>query len=329
WFCSVCPKSFGRKGDLTRHKLLHAGIKRHVCTICNKAFSQYSGLKTHKNVHTKVKPFVCGFNSCSASFGDPSSCARHRKETHRRVGAYRCPHPLCKSSIKRRSAFTAHLKKHNIDITYVDIDAMAPPLLPVAVSVPKRKPVQEITVIDVMPQSFEQAVDQARQMYFDGQCLIDLITTILTLFIANEFTLHQLPCHQTSIPWPYYGDSGIMPDSSVALSTLPSFNYDEIDLGSLFVMDSSSHLDSPVNLISSSSNRPKPSFEATLPGGPVIKTEDEMMANVPRTFDGIRFSSMFTRSAAYPFSRLPTYSNIYPDFKLYDFPPALPWVQPT
>lgn len=125
------------------------------------------------------------------------------------------------------------------------------------------------------------------------------------------------------------------PSESV-LSTLPSFptchsfNYNNIDSGSLLVIDSSSPLDPSVNLISSLSNRPEPSFEATLP---VIKTEDELMTtNVPRTFDGIRFSSMLKRSLlAYPFSYLPTYSSIYSDFKPHDFSvlPALPWVQPT
>lgn len=63
-----------------------------------------SSLNSSSCSSTKVKPFVCGFNSCSASFGDPSSCARHRKETHRRMGAYRCPHPLCKSRY-----FTLHI----------------------------------------------------------------------------------------------------------------------------------------------------------------------------------------------------------------------------
>jgi hypothetical protein len=77
-----------------------------------------------------LKPYHCGINSCQAAFGDPSSCSRHRKEIHRRVGSYQCPVPGCSSksvslnnvsiqlliatlSIKRRSAFTAHLKRHH------------------------------------------------------------------------------------------------------------------------------------------------------------------------------------------------------------------------
>lgn len=186
---------------------------------------------------------------------------------------------------------------------------MALPLSPVAVSVPKRGSVQEVMVIDVVPQrSFE--AQQARQMHSDGQCvLVDLLSNLNSVPIADESTLHQFPHHQTLIPWTHYEGSDIMAGSSV-LSTVPNFSilnpYDNIDhVGSLLAMDSSSRLDSPtLNL--SSSIRPKTSFETTVfPGEPVIKTEAEMMANVPRTLYGVRFSSMFKESALdCPFSNI-------------------------
>ncbi|KAF8238938.1 hypothetical protein L208DRAFT_169856 [Tricholoma matsutake] len=130
WACESCSKTFSRKGDLTRHKHLHTGYKPYVCRDCGKSFAQFSGLKTHRNVHTKVKPFVCELDGCTAVFGDPSSCTRHRKERHQTIGAYRCPVSICKSSIKRRSAFRLHLRKHGIDPDTVDIAALAPTLLP-------------------------------------------------------------------------------------------------------------------------------------------------------------------------------------------------------
>ena len=116
-------------------------------------------------------------------------------------------------------------------------------------------------------------------------------------------------------------------------STLPDFSisnsYYDNRVGSFLAMDSSSRLELPTltgDLLSSI--RPKPSFETTvLPDEPIIKTKAEVMANVPRSFNGVRFSAMFKESALeYPFSHLPA----YPDFKPlpYDLP-MLPWVQPT
>ncbi|KAI0068568.1 hypothetical protein BV25DRAFT_1817432 [Artomyces pyxidatus] len=115
WHCKHCFKSFGRKGDLTRHERLHSGIKDHLCTTCGKRFAQFTALKTHQNTHTRAKPYKCGLFACKASFGDPSSCARHRKETHGGVPSYKCPVSGCSSSIKRRAAFKNHLKKHGLD----------------------------------------------------------------------------------------------------------------------------------------------------------------------------------------------------------------------
>ena len=51
---------------------------------------------------------------------------------------------------------------------------MAPPLPPIAVSVPKRESVPEIKAIDAMAQRRSEAqrfVEQARQMCSDGRCI--------------------------------------------------------------------------------------------------------------------------------------------------------------
>ena len=119
--------------------------------------------------------------------------------------------------------------------------------------------------------------------------------------------------------------------SPSVLSTLPNFSisnsiYYDNHVGSLFAMDSSSRLDPSTLTDNLSSFQPKPpSFETTivLPEEPVIKTKAEVMENVPRSFNGVRFSSMFKESALdCPFPHLPA----YPDFKplAYDLP-TLAW----
>jgi len=115
--CKICNKEFSRKADCNRHRRLHYGIKPYACEApgCGKRFAQYTALKTHRNVHTGLKPFKCGVAGCKSTFGDPSSCARHRREIHRPGKPFKCPVPGCTSSILRSSSFKIHLKKHDLD----------------------------------------------------------------------------------------------------------------------------------------------------------------------------------------------------------------------
>jgi len=114
--CPICNKVFSRKADCNRHRRLHDGIRPHICEVpgCGKRFAQYTALKTHLNVHTGEKPFRCGSPGCQATFGDPSSCARHRREIHNPRKPFKCPFPGCMSSILRLSSFRVHLKKHGL-----------------------------------------------------------------------------------------------------------------------------------------------------------------------------------------------------------------------
>ena len=144
-------------------------------------------------------------------------------------------------------------------------------------------------------------------------------------FLANEFTINQNSHNQTLTPWTHYEDSLIMARPS-ELSTFPGFSISNSyynHVGPSHVMESPTLTGNLPSLI-----RPKPSFQTTvLPDEPVIKTKVEVMANVPRSFNGVRFPSMFKESAFdCSFSHLPA----YPDFKplSYDLP-TLAWIQPT
>ncbi|KAK2466051.1 hypothetical protein APHAL10511_001693 [Amanita phalloides] len=123
--CRTCSASFHSEPELAHHSTQCRKRRGHVCLVkgCGKVFAQSSGLKAHENVHTKKKPYVCGFGGCRSAFGDPSSKARHIKEIHKTTYVNECPVSSCKTKIKRRSAFHAHLKrKHGI----TDVEAAVP-----------------------------------------------------------------------------------------------------------------------------------------------------------------------------------------------------------
>ena len=50
--CTVCDKSFSRKGVLKHHMLIHTGEKNYQCTVCEKSFSRNLGvLKRQMLIH--------------------------------------------------------------------------------------------------------------------------------------------------------------------------------------------------------------------------------------------------------------------------------------
>lgn len=71
--------------------------------------------------------------------------------------------------IKRRSAFTAHLKRHRIDPVTLDVDSLAPPLLPASVPVPRRRSIGQLVSYDIKPKIEDLSptrLHQARKDYY-------------------------------------------------------------------------------------------------------------------------------------------------------------------
>ncbi|KAI0307038.1 hypothetical protein B0F90DRAFT_1665355 [Multifurca ochricompacta] len=100
---------------------LRGRLTAHDTPVCMLASSHIS-VRWQGASSTGLKPFSCGFPGCKSAFGDPSSCARHRKEMHYPRQPFKCFVEGCVSSILRSSAFKAHLRKHGLDPeTYGDV----------------------------------------------------------------------------------------------------------------------------------------------------------------------------------------------------------------
>ncbi|XP_073996798.1 uncharacterized protein isoform X2 [Rhodnius prolixus] len=81
--CGQCTKTFIRKEDLNRHRIIHSGIRAHQCPICSKAFTMKSSLKVHLLTHTKEPPTSC--DECGRAFIRQDCLLRHMKTKHREM----------------------------------------------------------------------------------------------------------------------------------------------------------------------------------------------------------------------------------------------------
>ena len=105
YVCYICPKSYARLQDLTRHKMRHSGLNPFVCNLCNKTFSNNSNLKRHILSHTSEKTFKC--DVCPRSFFHLCELNVH-KRTHTGEKPYACD--VCNKMFSWSSNLTKHKK---------------------------------------------------------------------------------------------------------------------------------------------------------------------------------------------------------------------------
>lgn len=113
-----CNKSFNRKGNLKRHKLLHQEIRPFSCRECNQSFKLKQHLNRHIKTHSIPRPYKCSFEGCAESFKKKSHLQRHESFIHEHTKPYPCPH--CNFSFDWPSRLDKHLSTvHSKLITQV------------------------------------------------------------------------------------------------------------------------------------------------------------------------------------------------------------------
>ena len=112
---SGCSKAFVLKCHLTRHTLIHAGLKPFTCDSlgCNAAFNQPGNLATHKKrMHDNIRPFICDAESCNAAFKILGDLAKH-KRTHEGLRPYVCDVVGCDKTFTKMETLTDHKHAHD------------------------------------------------------------------------------------------------------------------------------------------------------------------------------------------------------------------------
>ena len=110
--CTLCNKMFKRKEYLSRHTLVHSGLRPYNCTYCDKSFNDPSSLGRHHKMHesNNVKSFVC--TVCDKKFTTIYYLRSHEK-THNDK-KYNCEQ--CPSVIKGKGHFQEHIKSHTTSL---------------------------------------------------------------------------------------------------------------------------------------------------------------------------------------------------------------------
>uniref|UniRef100_A0A8K9UGR8 C2H2-type domain-containing protein n=1 Tax=Oncorhynchus mykiss TaxID=8022 RepID=A0A8K9UGR8_ONCMY len=82
--CMICLKKFDYPSKLSRHLLVHMGIKgRYCCPVCSKRFGAPSKLQRHSLVHTGQRSYQCP--TCPKTFRQKAHLKVHQSTWDRHL----------------------------------------------------------------------------------------------------------------------------------------------------------------------------------------------------------------------------------------------------
>ena len=111
--CSICCKSFPRKGSLANHIRMHTGEKPFKCNYCGKHFICKSTLAKHIKIHTGTKSYQCKI--CFKSFVQKAQLKNHGS-IHTGEKPYKCK--ACEKCFTRSTYLKIHERLHSEDKPY-------------------------------------------------------------------------------------------------------------------------------------------------------------------------------------------------------------------
>ena len=105
--CQECGKGYQDKWSLTKHMRIHSSDRPFECFLCNQAFSDKNALRNHLLVHTVEKPFICDL--CGKCFAASRALEEHRA-SHGDREQHTCP--VCTRIFMTKRGVTEHWKKY-------------------------------------------------------------------------------------------------------------------------------------------------------------------------------------------------------------------------